>query len=174
MARGIRLDKDMVIDLTNSGNELNATSASLSSHAITQSMTLAAILPRARSITIAGTLPAGVQSTSLAQTTSQSWGETDLTNPSGQVKYDGGVDIPGPLTLAAAGENSTTKGRVVVFGNSAFATDQFFDAYGNGDIFVNSVDWTSEQDNLIQITPRQPIQRRRSWPRASGASPPRW
>ena len=155
---GIHLDKDMAIDLTNSGNELYATSATLSSHAITQSMTLAAILPRARSITI-GNVPEGVQTTPLAQTTTQSWGETDLTNLSGEVKYDQGVDIPGPLTLAAAGENPKTKARVVVFGNSAFATDQFFDAYGNGDLFVNSVDWTAEQDNLIQITPHQPIQR---------------
>ncbi len=67
--------------------------------------------------------------------------------------------IPGPLILAAAGENSATTGRVVVFGNSVFATDQAFDAYGNGNIFVNSVDWAAEQEDLINITPREQTQR---------------
>ncbi len=157
---GIGFQNDLVIDLTNSGNELYATSASLSTdHAITRSMTLAAIFPQARSLVI-GTPPEGIQAVPLAQTTSQSWGETDFSSLTGQgVKFDEGADIPGPLVLAAAGENPTTKGRVVVFGDSPFASDQFFDAYGNGDIFINSVDWAAEQENLIQITPRQPVQR---------------
>jgi ABC-type uncharacterized transport system involved in gliding motility auxiliary subunit len=156
---GIQLDNDIVIDLTNSGNELYATSSSLSSsHAITQSMTLAAILPRARSLSV-GKAPEGVQNTPLAQTTNQSWGETDFESLSGEVKYDEGADLAGPLTLATAGENTTTKGRVVVFGDTPFATDQFFDAYGNGDLFVNAVDWTAAQEDLIQITPHQPVER---------------
>ncbi|HEY6074438.1 MAG TPA: hypothetical protein VIV15_13885, partial [Anaerolineales bacterium] len=145
---------------TNSGNELFATSSSLSSdHAITRSMTLAAILPRARSVSL-DTPPEGITATPLAETTAQSWGETDFNSLSGQgVKFDEGADIIGPVTLAAAGENSSTHGRVVVFGDSPFVSDQYFDAYGNGDLFVNAVDWTAEQDNLIQITPRQPIER---------------
>ncbi len=157
---GIQLQNDLVIDLTNSGNELYATSASLSpDHPITRSMTLAAIFPQARSLVI-GTPPQGVQAAWLAQTSSQSWGETDFNSLTGEgVKFDEGADIPGPLTLAAAGEDPTTKGRVVVFGDSPFASDQFFDAYGNGDIFINAVDWAAEQDDLIQITPRQPMQR---------------
>ncbi len=157
---GITLQNDIVIDLTNSGNELFATSSSLSSdHAITRSMTLAAILPRARSVSL-GTPPEGITTTPLAETTAQSWGETDFNSLSGQgVKFDEGADIVGPVTLAAAGENSSTHGRVVVFGDSPFVSDQFFDAYGNGDLFVNAVDWSAEQDNLIQITPRQPIER---------------
>ena len=65
-------------------------------------------------------------------------------------------DNPGPLTMAVAGENSSTSGRVVVFGNSFFATNEAFDAYGNGNIFVNSVDWAAEQENLINITPNTP------------------
>ncbi len=155
----ITLDNDLVIDLTNSGQELNATSASFSStHPITQHMTLVTILPRARSLSL-GQAPQNVQLTPLVQTSQQSWGETDFSSLSGKVQYDQGVDFLGPLTLAAAGENTTTKGHVVVFGNSLFATDQAFDAYGNGDIFVNSVDWAARQDILIQITPHTPTQR---------------
>jgi ABC-type uncharacterized transport system involved in gliding motility auxiliary subunit len=156
---GIHLENDIIIDLTNSGNELFATSSSLAaSSPITQSMTLAAILPQARSLKL-DQAPEGKTIVPLAQTTSQSWGETDFESLSGQVGFDKASDLPGPLTLAASGENTTGKGRVVVFGDSAFATDQYFDLYGNGDIFVNSVDWTAEQENLIQITPHQPRER---------------
>ena len=61
--------------------------------------------------------------------------------------------------MAATGENTTTKGRVVVVGNSIFAEDKGFDAYGNGNFFVNSVDWASEQEDLINITPNTPTER---------------
>jgi ABC-type uncharacterized transport system involved in gliding motility auxiliary subunit len=37
---------------------------------------------------------------------------------------------------------------VVVF-NSLFAIDENFDAYGNGNIFINSVDWAAEQEKLV-------------------------
>ena len=52
-----------------------------------------------------------------------------------------------------------TGGRVVVFGTSNFAVDQIFDAYGNGDMFVNSVDWSAEQEDLTNITPKTPTER---------------
>jgi len=42
-----------------------------------------------------------------------------------------------------------------VAGNSIFAADQSFDAYGNGNMFVNSVDWAAKEDSLINITPRE-------------------
>jgi ABC-type uncharacterized transport system involved in gliding motility auxiliary subunit len=158
-AWSITLDNDIVIDLTNTGQELYATTATYDpTHPVTQNMTLAAILPQARSLTVGEPLE-NVTSTSLIQTSEQSWGETDFENLAGQVQYDEGADKPGPLTLAAAGSDPVTNGRVVVFGNSLFASDQGFDAYGNGDIFINSVDWAAQQDDLIQITPRQPIER---------------
>jgi ABC-type uncharacterized transport system involved in gliding motility auxiliary subunit len=156
----IELQNDIVIDLTNSGSELFAASSSVSqTHPITQAMTLAAIMPRTRSIGL-GTPPEGVQLTPLAQTTDQSWGETDFASLSSQqTKFDEGADLPGPLTLAAAGENTSTHGRVVVFGDTPFASDQYFDVYGSGNLFINSVDWAAEQENLIQITPHQAAQR---------------
>lgn len=157
---GIHLQNDLVIDLTNSGNELYATSASLATdHAITRSMTLAAIFPQARSLVLSAA-PEGILSAPLAQTTDQSWGETDFDNLEAQgAEFNEGVDQPGPLVLAAAAEESATGGRVAVFGDSPFASDQFFDAYGNGDIFINAVDWAAQQENLIQITPGQRTER---------------
>ena len=69
------------------------------------------------------------------------------------------MKFAGPLTLAVAGENTNTKGRVVVFGTSALAIDPNFDAYGNGDMFVNSIDWSAEQEDLANITPKTSTER---------------
>ena len=157
-AWSITLDNNLVIDLTNAGQELYATTATVdASHPITQNMTLVGILPQSRSITL-GEPTESVSAIALFNTSQQSWGETDFANPTSW-QFDEGLDKPGPLVLGAAADNSATSGRVVVFGNSLFATDDAFDAYGNGDIFINSVDWSAQQENLIQITPREPIQR---------------
>ncbi len=157
---GITLDNDLIIDLQSSRGPLYATAVSRAqNHPITQNMTLTAIFPQARSVTM-GNPPAGVTDTSLIQTSSNSWGETDFASlAANQAKYDEGQDIPGPLSMAVAGENKATKGRVVVFGNSIFAENGAFDAFGNGDTFINSVDWAATQENLINITPRTPKQR---------------
>ena len=50
--------------------------------------------------------------------------------------------------------------RLVIFGNSAFATDAFFGAQLNGDMFLNSVTWVSQADGqALSIRPRE-IKRR--------------
>ena len=44
----------------------------------------------------------------------------------------------------------------MVFGNSAFATDAFFGAQLNGDMFLNSVTWVSQTDGqALSIRPRE-------------------
>jgi ABC-type uncharacterized transport system involved in gliding motility auxiliary subunit len=151
---GITLNKDIVIDLVNTQNPLQAVSSQIGQHPITQNLTqnYIVILPQARSINV-GTAPENITLTPIIMTTDQSWGETELV--SGETPaFTPEKDNPGPLNLAVAGENTATKGRVVVFGNSVYATDQVFDAYGNGNMFINSVDWAAEQENLINITPR--------------------
>jgi ABC-type uncharacterized transport system involved in gliding motility auxiliary subunit len=152
---GIKLNDDVVIDLENSQNPLQAFSSNYSQHAITQNLSLnyVVILPQARSITITGEKE-NVTQTPLILTTENSWGETELTAGE-QPQFDQEKDNLGPLTLAAAGENTATTARVVVVGNSVFAADQSFDAYGNGNMFVNSVDWAAKEDSLINITPRE-------------------
>lgn len=157
---GITLQNDIIFDLS-SQQPLNAISASGSSdHPITKNLSVnySVILPQARSIGVAETAPEGIQLTPLLLTSTNSWGETALESNSTPA-YDSETDFIGPLNMAAAGENTTTKGRVVVFGNSTFAVDGNFDAYGNGNMFINSVDWAAEQEDLLNITPREPVTR---------------
>ena len=103
----------------------------------------------------------GVTVNPLVQTAQNSWGEKDFQSltQGNTPSYDEATESLGPLPLAVAAENSNTKGRLVVFGDSNFAIDANFDAYGNGDMFVNSVDWTAEQENIANITPKTPTER---------------
>jgi ABC-type uncharacterized transport system involved in gliding motility auxiliary subunit len=157
---GITFNNDIVIDL-NSPQPTTAVAAYYDTyHPVTVNMNrLAAYFPFTRSLTMSGGT-GEVTLTPLVQTNERSWGETDFDSLTGggQVGLDPG-EISGPLTLAVAGENSTTGGQVVVFGTSNLAVDQIFDAYGNGDMFVNSVDWAAEQEDLASITPKTPTER---------------
>jgi len=152
---GITLNNDVVIDLVNTQNPFQAVSSQIGQHPITQNLTqnYIVILPQARSLSIAAQVE-NVTPTSIILTTDQSWGETELASEE-QPVFDPEKDTPGPLNLAIAGENAATNGRVVVFGNSLFATNEGFDAYGNGNMFINSVDWAAEQEDLLNFTPRE-------------------
>ena len=56
--------------------------------------------------------------------------------------------------IAATSENSSTKGRVVVFGSGDFAVNQFDRQTINGTILINSIKWASGNDQLIALTPK--------------------
>jgi len=95
----------------------------------------------------------------LVRTSQQSWAETDLSVLSRQqarrtVRLDEGVDQPGPVPLAVA-VHRDGGGRLVVFGDSDFATNRYFDMQGNGDLILNALSWLAEDEELISIRPRQ-------------------
>jgi ABC-type uncharacterized transport system involved in gliding motility auxiliary subunit len=56
---------------------------------------------------------------------------------------------------------NTAKARIVVAGSSLLAANKYFKLQGNGDLFMNSVSWLAEDENLIAIRPKssrsQPI-----------------
>lgn len=154
---GITLGKDIVVDLS-SNQPLVTYAASYANHPITQKMqSLTSVFPTARSVQ-AGTAPDGVTSSNLVLTAQQSWAETNLAglnDPNSQVGFDNGVDVPGPVSVAAIAENTSTNTRLVVFGDADFPVDANVAAYGNSDLFVNSLDWAAKQENLINLTPKQ-------------------
>ena len=159
---GIVLDNDVVIDLGSTDPTVAISAFYDSNHTITRNMNqLATYFPFTRSLSLTAPVE-GITTTQLVQTIERSWGETDfttLTQGGGQLGFDEGVETPGPMTIVIAAERSTPKARVVVYGNSSFAIDKYFDASGNGDLFINSVDWTAEQEDIASITPKTPTQR---------------
>jgi len=158
---GINLNNDIVVDTNSPSSPFFAVSAEYGAHPITEKMQgIAAIFPYSRSISI-DTENTTITPTALVRTINQSWGETDFSTLQGQqnLEFNEGADLLGPMTLAAAAENSGTEGRMVVFGSSSFAQDDNFGFSGNGDMFVNAIDWIVEQEALIDLTTNTPQER---------------
>ena len=64
-----------------------------------------------------------------------------------------------PADKPAAGE-AKPESRVVVFGDSDFASNLALGVSGNKDLFMNAVSWMAQQENLIAIRPREADDRR--------------
>jgi ABC-type uncharacterized transport system involved in gliding motility auxiliary subunit len=160
---GIQVENDVVIDLASSQNEV-ALAQQYGQSPITEdllSQQLLSYYPLARSISLASPAQAAElpPASPLALTGDQAWGETDLTQ---QPNPDDGVDHFGPLSLAVTLDDPTTRARLVVFGDSDFATNAHFGQFANGDMLLNSVNWASGNTDLISIPPkdsafRQPL-----------------
>ncbi|WP_251960467.1 GldG family protein [Nostoc commune] len=68
---------------------------------------------------------------------------------------------PAPPASPAPSSQTATESRLVVLGNSDFATDGLFQQQLNGDVFLNSVTWLSQQDQQpLSIRPKEPKNRR--------------
>jgi ABC-type uncharacterized transport system involved in gliding motility auxiliary subunit len=156
----IKLGSDLVID-PNYNPISVAVAAAYGQHVITQKMNnLVTIFPTARSVQPAATQNPDVTDTPLVSTAQNSWGETskqELTDS--QVKLDQGQDLQGPVNLATSAENTKTTARVVVIGDSDFASNTYFDQYGNSIFLMNAIDWAAKQDDLINLSPKQNTQR---------------
>lgn len=156
---GITFDNDIVID-TNTSQPVYAVAAAYGNHPITEKLQgLVSFYPTSRSLTISSNLPN--PPIALVSTNDSAWGEIDFASmqTNGQVAFNQGSDIPGPLILAVGAEDSTTGSHLVVFGDADFASNVFFTQYANGDIFINTIDWAAGQEQLINLTTPSAISR---------------
>jgi len=111
------------------------------------------------------------------ETSAKSWAETDLKTmlSGGKIVFDEKKgDKPGPVSIAAAASapvavpapadkaagEAKPESRVVVFGDSDFASNLALGVSGNKDLFMNAVAWLAQQENLIAIRPREADDRR--------------
>ena len=94
----------------------------------------------------------------LAWTSEDSWLETDFIYGVEPV-FDDGIDTQGPLVLgvliyaAQSGANSpeVSNTRLIVIGDSDFASNQHFYNGNNGDFFINSINLLTMGKELISI-----------------------
>jgi ABC-type uncharacterized transport system involved in gliding motility auxiliary subunit len=163
---GITLNNDLVIDPSSSQIDFAVENA-YGSHPITnklKSQNLVSFFPAARSLTLNEKIQ-DISTTALVTTIDSSWGETDFAAlQSSKLSFDPATDFPGPMTIAAASQNSSSNAQVVIIGNSSFASDIYFDQYGNGELFINSVDWAAGQENMMYLTANTPISRQMRMP----------
>lgn len=94
--------------------------------------------------------------TELAKTSANSWADVDYTG--GKVSFDENKDIKGPVAVAAIAKKD--KSTVAVFGDSDFAKNGYFNQQGNGNFFLNTINYLAEEEDLISIRPKQPKDRR--------------
>ena len=139
--------------------------------------------PEARSVQPIKPPPPGITSVALASTSNEAWGEIGMEEiEKGEIRMDPERDIPGPVPVAVlstveineeAGEaaaeegeassnaagaevsDNAGEGRVIVFGDSDFITDANFALSGNGDLFLNSLEYIARRGNPILIERRQ-------------------
>jgi len=160
-AWGLDPQPDLVVDL-NSSMPLAAVEASYASHPVTDRLqNLVTYFPTARSVAVESPGEGQVTQTELVLTGANSWGETNLEGlpQEGSIEFSETEDNAGPLAVAAAAEASDGASRVVVIGDSDFGANADFSGYGNGDLLVNSIDWAAGQDDLINLTPKESIER---------------
>lgn len=128
-------------------------------HPITKLLREPSMFPMARSV---GLTEVASEFTVLTKTGAESWAERDLEGwrAQGRAEY-GPEDLLGPVPVAVAGSPALPEGalpeqrtgRIVVFGDSDFATNEYLDALRNRDLFVNSVSWLAGEAEQITVRP---------------------
>jgi len=181
---GIQAGNNVVVDVSGMGR-LIGTDASVPvvappypSHAIAQRLSLLTAFPLAREASPVSGGVNGHVAQAFIETGPRSWAETDLKSlmTTGAVSLDEAKgDKKGPVPLGSAvsasaapatppkpGEADAPKPetRVAVIGDSDFAANGTLGVPGNRDLFMNTIGWLSQQDNLISIRPKDADDRR--------------
>jgi ABC-type uncharacterized transport system involved in gliding motility auxiliary subunit len=135
-------------------------------HQITKHFHYQTFYALASSIEVAASLPEGVSASRLAETSEASWGEASQAEfESGRPTFNDGQDTRGPVTVAAAAsgqrgsETERPEARIVLFGDSDFLTNAYFNASGNGDLALNAIAWLAEREELVSIRPKTAVPR---------------
>lgn len=170
---GVKLDDDIVVDPGNALPFMGAETVyanHFGAHEIVNPLSsarMAVVFPLARSVESATATHAGFAATPLVQTTSDGWGETDLQHLAAVKKDD--ADVKAPVTLAMAVARTanlktadpadpSAGARLVVLGDSEFATNGDLQNVSNANLFLNAVHWLVGSESLVGIAPKSPEQ----------------
>lgn len=176
----IVLDDDIVIDEASHfwADPSSPAVTDYNYHQIARDLPLT-FFPGARSLSPSPQRIPGTDVIPLANSSKQSFGETDPT----RARFEKGKDMPGPVTIMAVATRRpapandalyrnldtekkaknvsqmasvpvTGHSRIAVIGDSDFATNSFFHIMGNGKLFLNTVNYLASKENLIGLEPR--------------------
>ncbi len=180
---GMDVGNDVVVDISGVGRLLGTdetvpVAVNYPSHPIVQGLDTLTAFPLARSVKAVSGGVGGHFAQSFVETSAKSWAETDMKTmlTGGKISFDEKKgDKPGPISIAAAAsapvaapapadkaaaDEAKPESRVVVFGDSDFASNLALGVSGNKDLFMNAVNWLAQQENLIAIRPREADDRR--------------
>lgn len=166
---GFHVRDDMILDPLSQQlgfDALVTTVSAYGDHPVAAEMRAATFFPVARSMELKNT--PGKSLTALASTNDQSWGETDVSSiENGHPAFSKGDDLPGPRVIAASAEweagpppeerkigEKVENTRLIVVGDSDFASNSTLGFSGNRDLFMNMVGWLLEQEDRVSIRPK--------------------
>ncbi|HEX5473544.1 MAG TPA: Gldg family protein [Vicinamibacterales bacterium] len=178
----INLGTDVVVDVSGVGQLFGAdasvpVAASYGAHPITDNFKVMTAYPLARSVDVIQGGVDGHNAQSIISTSPSSWAETDIKTltTTGKVSRDlDKGDKAGPISLGAAvsapaaeappaskgADDNKPETRLVAIGDSDFASNGALGIQGNRDLFLNTINWLAQQENLISIRPHEAGDRR--------------
>ena len=115
--------------------------------------------PLASTVSIADKSKTDIQATELLKTTAAGYTRSSDKNATGAAAKPSTPGVQS-LGVAATGKGGAASARLVVIGDSDFASNAFASAAANGDLFDNAVDWLAQMDTQISIRPKAPTERR--------------
>jgi len=164
---GVKVGNDIVVDqvvrlFEGPALGLNPFVQNYGEHPITKGFKQRTMFPMARSLAVEPNLKPGLTVTPIANTGDTSWAEVDLDTLFRQQKAElDAKDTRGPIAVVMAVDGKLDQlgwgkgdARVVVYGSTEFADNQYVTQFFNRDFFINSADWLTGEENSISIRPR--------------------
>ncbi len=127
-------------------------------HPVVRDLNLITLFPNAVGLKINPSSHAGGpeswRSDVVLDTNPNAWSETGPLT--GNIKFDKGQDVRGPLNLGVTltREYEKRQQRVAVFGGGDFLSNAFLGNGGNLDLGMNIINWTANEDAQISVPPR--------------------
>lgn len=175
---GLEFFNDLILDPISQQlgfDPMVAAVAEYNAHPAVKDLRGASFFPIARSIELNPQNKKKAEVKPIASTSKSSWSEFDMSSiEKGSPTFDDRTDRPGPRILIASAEweagaareerkigEKAVRARLVVAGDSDFATNTTLGMSANRDLFLNMSSWLLEEENRISIRPKakgfQPI-----------------
>jgi ABC-type uncharacterized transport system involved in gliding motility auxiliary subunit len=171
---GVMVVEGVVVDLVSrlfGGDFLMPVITSYEQHPISKNFEVASFFPVALEVKTTEKMPERVSAQVLARTSPNSWLKRDFQELKAELRSEGRpllnerLDEKGPIPVAVvatlttrregATDKEPKKARIVVYGDSDFASNNYLNLSGNRDLFLNTVSWLAEEENLIAIRPKE-------------------
>ena len=180
---GVEVGSNVVVDASGLGQLIGTNESTPvgipAAHAITDRFQFITAFPFARSVAPIEGGAGGRTAQKVMETSPQSWAETDLKRLFGSGETERNTDagdLSGPVSIAVAVSAAgpapeppptpeTTPAaprpetRLVVVGDSDFASNRALGIPGNRDLYLNMANWLAQQEDLIAIRPKDPSNR---------------
>jgi ABC-type uncharacterized transport system involved in gliding motility auxiliary subunit len=150
----IQLSRDFIIDTQSrliAFDDLTPVIIPQKEHPITRYLHQAVVFPLCRPV-----LPIGSGTGEIIASSSPgSWAERNTRSAhDGRARFDREDDLRGPVPVAVAlqgvgGTDEGQGGRLVVMGNSSFASNYYLHVIGNKDFFQNTINWIADTRRLM-------------------------